>query len=302
MRSSGKLLLALALTLAAPAVAQTLSAGGCTTNCTFVTSTLSGGTLSGTTTLPGSGQITNTGALTLGGAQQGSDALTVNGVIYGSGAITSANTGFVSQGMGTGTLFGDSLTGDTATAFTIKGTNVSAPNTAAQNIAITAPNASGTGGTSNGGSIVLTPGTSTNGTGGFVRLANTTTGTNADFLCLDSSGDILLQTSACTISSMRFKENIEPLETDALSIIAQLQPVTFNMKPGSTPNPDPNFGRNQIGLIAENVAAVDPRMAIYENDGVTPKSYRQESVIAALVAAVNELQACKLRVMGHCWF
>ncbi len=124
-----------------------------------------------------------------------------------------------------------------------------------------------------------------------VKLTGITTGTNADFLCLSAAGVVLLQTSACTISSMRFKEDIWPVgDHDALSIIDRLQPVAFNMRAGERPNPDPNFAKRQLGLTAENVAAVDPRMAIYEDDEVTPKSYRQEAVIAALVGAVRELK------------
>ncbi len=136
----------------------------------------------------------------------------------------------------------------------------------------------------------------TAGSLGTIKAANATltglsTGTNADFLCLSAGGVVLLQTTACTISSMRFKENIFPVDDhDALSIVEQLRPIAFNMRAGERPNPDPNFAKRQLGLTAENVAAVDPRMAIYEDDEVTPKSYRQEAVIAALVGAVRELK------------
>ena len=136
----------------------------------------------------------------------------------------------------------------------------------------------------------------TAGSLGTIKAANATltglsTGTNADFLCLSAGGVVLLQTTACTISSMRFKENIFSVDDhDALSIIERLQPVAFNMRAGERPNPDPNFAKRQLGLTAENVAAVDSRMAVYEDDGVTPKSYRQEAVIAVLVGAVRDLK------------
>jgi hypothetical protein len=76
-----------------------------------------------------------------------------------------------------------------------------------------------------------------------------------------------------------------------MAIVGQLDPVAFNMMLGERTNADPNFAKRQLGLTAENVAAVDPRMAIYEDDGVTPKSYRQEGIIAALVGAVRELKS-----------
>ena len=62
------------------------------------------------------------------------------------------------------------------------------------------------------------------------------------------------------------------------------------MKPMGEPNRHPNFLKRQVGLIAEDVAAVDPRLAIYEDDGKTPKSYRQEAVIAELIGAVKAQQ------------
>lgn len=120
-----------------------------------------------------------------------------------------------------------------------------------------------------------------------ITIAGVTTGTNADTLCLSAGGVILLQAAACTISSARFKKNIAPLGSSALGIIERLQPVTFNMK---GENRDPNYARLQIGLIAEDVEAVDERLAIYEDDLITPKSYRQESVIALLVGSVKELK------------
>jgi hypothetical protein len=71
------------------------------------------------------------------------------------------------------------------------------------------------------------------------------------------------------------------------------------MKPLAIPSPDHNYGGVQIGLSAENVAAIEPRCAIYENDGKTPKSYRQECLIAVLVAGMQvqqrEIEALKAR-------
>ncbi len=57
-----------------------------------------------------------------------------------------------------------------------------------------------------GGTSALSFDASQNATFG-AAMTNThiTTGTNADFLCLSAGGLFLLQTTACTISSMRFK-------------------------------------------------------------------------------------------------
>jgi hypothetical protein len=122
-----------------------------------------------------------------------------------------------------------------------------------------------------------------------IYLPNLTTGTNADFLCLTAGKVMVLQSSACTISSLRFKEHVVNFKADALSRISALEVASYNMKPNDRPNPDPNYGTRQIGLIAENIAKVLPECAIYENDMKTPKSYRQECVIAMLVKGEQEL-------------
>lgn len=124
-----------------------------------------------------------------------------------------------------------------------------------------------------------------------VTFSGLTTGTNADFLCLSAGGAVLIQATACTISSVVHK-NVESVFSPAqgLADVMALQTFGFRMKDGATPNPDPNYDRPQIGLLAEQVATVDPRLAIYEDDLKTPKSYRQESVIAALVASQQAQQ------------
>jgi hypothetical protein len=142
-----------------------------------------------------------------------------------------------------------------------------------------------------GAALALTQSTLLATFGGGITNTHLSTGTNADFLCLSAAGVFLLQGSACTISSMRFKNLIGDYKRGgALDTIAHLQPIVFTMKPGERPNPDKNYERPQIGLSAENVAAIEPRCAVYEDDGTTPKSYRQECLIAVLVAAVQSQQ------------
>lgn len=121
------------------------------------------------------------------------------------------------------------------------------------------------------------------------KLTGITTGTNADTMCKAADGTVLIQAAACTISSLRFKMDVAPYRGGALATLAKLEPISFRMRPSDPPNPDANADRPQIGLSAENVAAIEPRCAIYEPDGVTPKSYRQECLIGVLVAAVQEL-------------
>lgn len=123
---------------------------------------------------------------------------------------------------------------------------------------------------------------------GGLTVPDVTTGTNADFACFAAGGVITLQSTACTISSRRYKENILPLSETALDELMQLNPVQFNKKEmNSTPNKDRNFGKTELGFIAEDIADLDPRLAIYEDDLTTPKSYRQEGIQSLIVKSVQ---------------
>ncbi len=145
------------------------------------------------------------------------------------------------------------------------------------------------------GDVFLATGTGTPSTGtvtvaGTITLPNVTTGTNADFLCAAAGGVVTLQTSACTISSLRFKLGWGLYRDDPLATLARFDVGTFRMAHQEN-NPDhANASRLQIGLNAENVAKIEPRCAIYEPDGVTPKSYRQECLIGILVAGMQAQQ------------
>lgn len=132
-----------------------------------------------------------------------------------------------------------------------------------------------------------------------VTIAGLTTGTNADTLCLSAGGVILIQAAACTISSLRFKEAVKQYRDGALDIIRKLNPITFKMKNAEKPNADWNYDKQQVGLAAEDVAKAVPLAAIYEQDGTTPKSYRQEALIAVTVKALQELEARLSRVEGR---
>lgn len=126
---------------------------------------------------------------------------------------------------------------------------------------------------------------------GNVTLTGTTTGTNADTLCLSAGGVILLQAAACTISQRKLKENFSDVSAEiAINDLMALKPTEFNFIQTKPANGDNNFDRPQYGFIAEDVAEVDPKIAMYENDMKTPKSYRQEAIIALLVKGFQEQQ------------
>lgn len=82
-----------------------------------------------------------------------------------------------------------------------------------------------------------------------------------------------------TVSSARFKENIESLASDVSSKLHNLRPVIFNYITDALKVP-------QVGLIAEEVAQVLPQLVQYGADGL-PVSVKYQDLPVLLL---NELQ------------
>jgi hypothetical protein len=91
--------------------------------------------------------------------------------------------------------------------------------------------------------------------------------------------DILFTLSTCS-SSRRYKENIQPLRS-GLKLIQQMRPVTFDWIGRRAPS---------LGLIAEEVAAVEPRLVTHNSTGVI-EGVKYDQMTAVLIQAVKEQQA-----------
>jgi hypothetical protein len=89
------------------------------------------------------------------------------------------------------------------------------------------------------------------------------------------SGGVIAECS----SSIRYKTNVSTF-TSGLSLINRLRPVTFDWK---------SSGKNDLGLIAEEVAEVEPLLATYKNGRVEGVKYDRVGVV--LLNAVKEQQA-----------
>lgn len=85
--------------------------------------------------------------------------------------------------------------------------------------------------------------------------------------------------SVCS-SSRRYKTDIKPF-SGGLQLINHLQPVSFTWKEDQHPD---------IGLIAEDVAKVDPRLTFNNQNGAV-EGVNYSQVTAALIDAVKEQQA-----------
>ena len=101
-----------------------------------------------------------------------------------------------------------------------------------------------------------------------------TTGTGA--LTVDT-------TTTCLLSSERYKEQARPL-TDGLSTILALRPQSYRLKAEY----NPTGLDEQIGLMAEQVALVEPRLVALDADG-RPRAVRYQQTVPVLVRAVQEL-------------
>src|SRR5207244_11718959 len=78
------------------------------------------------------------------------------------------------------------------------------------------------------------------------------------------------------MSSRRFKEDIKPMDKASEAILA-LQPVAFRYKKDFDPT-----GTAQFGLVAEDVAKVNPDLVVRDKEG-KPYSVRYDQVNAMLL-------------------
>ena len=228
-----------------------------------------------------------------------SNSTGVTNVANGYQALLSNSTGGRNTAIGTGALFSNTTASDnTATGLGALGSNTTgAANTANGVNALLI--SSGSGNTAVGygalSSNTIGHGNTALGDG---AANNVTTASNA--ICIGSLGANV--TNSCFIgnirgittqnndavpvmidsagqlgtvsSSSRFKTDIKPIEKASESILA-LQPVSFRYKvhKGTTPN---------FGLIAEEVARVNPDLVIYDADG-KPFTVRYDAVNAMLL-------------------
>jgi hypothetical protein len=129
------------------------------------------------------------------------------------------------------------------------------------------------------GATALSTDTSLSGTldvGGYMYLGHLSTpGETVTPLCRASTKIIV----SCSSSSIRYKTNVTNF-SPGLGLIRQLRPVSFNWK-GS--------GLLDLGLVAEEVAEVEPLLATYRDDGEI-EGVKYDRVGVVLVNAVKEQQ------------
>jgi len=138
-----------------------------------------------------------------------------------------------------------------------------------------------------GSSIVV--GANVAATGKVSATLASATGTNAVCNTPGTTTDLTVQVWAtgCAASSARFKDGIAAIDREkAFETILALQPVSYFYKP------EFNMGADKhIGFTAEQVATVDPFLATFEDDGVTPHAVKYNEMAPLFAAAIQKLQA-----------
>jgi hypothetical protein len=100
------------------------------------------------------------------------------------------------------------------------------------------------------------------------------------FLCISTDTSAFVHRgSTCTPSSRRFKHAIMPLD-HGLDWVLQLRPTSFLWDHNNTPG---------VSFVAEEVAAIDARLAFYEDGAVW--STNDRAILAAAVKAIQQLEA-----------
>jgi trimeric autotransporter adhesin len=105
----------------------------------------------------------------------------------------------------------------------------------------------------------------------FIAGISGTTVAGGVGVVIDSNGHL-----GTIVSSERFKDGIKPMDKTSEAIFS-LQPVTFHYKKDLDP-----VGIPQFGLVAEQVAKVDPDLVARDTDG-KPFTVRYEAVNAMLL-------------------
>lgn len=120
-------------------------------------------------------------------------------------------------------------------------------------------------------------------------LATSSAGTTGTLCWTTGTGNVNVDTTTtCLASDGRLKMNVEPLDA-GLSEVMKLKPVSYELKPQFNPT---HLGR-QVGLVAQDVIKVDPRLAsVYQSgpDAGTPSGVRYEQLTAVLIKAIQEQQ------------
>lgn len=113
------------------------------------------------------------------------------------------------------------------------------------------------------------------------------TGAQSGYLCYNSGTGVITYdgSATCLVSTGRYKRVISHiLPKEGLSKVVRMDPVSFFYTRKDLPKDE------QVGLVAEEMAEVDPRLVSLDAQGL-PRGVRYEQTSAMLIAAIKALKA-----------
>ncbi len=118
---------------------------------------------------------------------------------------------------------------------------------------------------------------------GSIAVTNLTANSGSNYaLCINNvTKEITADVGgACNPSSARFKNDIKPLNIEALNIITALKPSSYTYS---------NTSYLHYGLIAEEAVIAHPQLVTYEEDRKTPHGLDTNAIMALLIKGIQEL-------------
>lgn len=126
---------------------------------------------------------------------------------------------------------------------------------------------------------------STAGAVGLPALASSSAPTTGTVCWTTATGNLTVDTTlACLSSTIKVKQNVRPLDS-GLGEVMRLFPVSYELRPEF----DAFHSGRQIGLIAEDVAELDPRLVAFDDNG-DPRGVRYMQMTALLVKSIQQQQ------------
>ncbi len=117
------------------------------------------------------------------------------------------------------------------------------------------------------------------------NLGSSSAATTGTLCWTTGTGNINVDTTTtCLLSTARVKKDVHPLDV-GLAEVMKLRPVSYELKPQFDPG---HLGR-QVGLISEEVGALDDRLISHEKSGAA-LGVRYQQLTAVLVKAIQEQQ------------
>jgi len=129
--------------------------------------------------------------------------------------------------------------------------------------------------------------TGTTTTGNLI-LTGLQTNTTGNSLCLVGTTVVNAGGTTCITSSERFKQDIENLSDNRWRELLQMNTKDFNYREQYA-DPVRDKGGKRLGVIAEEVAKIDPALAQYDADG-NPLTVHFDGLIALLIQATQAQQ------------